>query len=233
MPSETGVYNNGKSIIGSIDNMGEHFTSNSSIDTYYAGKWHIPSFSEINISGFTCLTGHIQGQGNVWDASIACAVEGFLWNRSSSDPFLLVCSFMNPHDICEWLRLNAQDPDYLRYADLSGKLQTEPNNFNYDVNEPSTVSGNRSSDEPAQNDWSTDHWKYYMYNYYRHVEMVDAEIGRVMQALEDSGLKDNTLVIYTSDHGEGLAHHQMVRKSMLYEEGARVPLMISWPGQIT
>ena len=62
--------------------------------------------------------------------------------------------------------------------------------------------------------------------------MVDGEIGRVLQALEETGLDRNTLIVFTSDHGEGMAQHQLARKQTAYEASARVPLMVSWPGHV-
>jgi arylsulfatase A-like enzyme len=62
--------------------------------------------------------------------------------------------------------------------------------------------------------------------------MVDAEIGRVLQALDDSGETDNTVIIFTSDHGEGRGRHQMVLKNYLYEEAEKVPLIVSSPGRV-
>jgi arylsulfatase A-like enzyme len=50
--------------------------------------------------------------------------------------------------------------------------------------------------------------------------------------LERSPYRDNTIVILTSDHGEGQIRHKLVRKSFLYDEAARVPFMMSWPGHI-
>lgn len=64
------------------------------------------------------------------------------------------------------------------------------------------------------------------------VEQVEAEIRYILIALKETALADNTLVIFTSDHGEGLGHHQMVRKNNLYDAAARVPLVISYPGNI-
>ena len=62
--------------------------------------------------------------------------------------------------------------------------------------------------------------------------MADAEIGRVLAALDASGERDNTIVIMTSDHGEGRGRHHMVLKNYLYDEASRVPLVVSWPGRI-
>ena len=64
------------------------------------------------------------------------------------------------------------------------------------------------------------------------VEMADAEIGRILDALEGSGLAENTVVLFTADHGEGCAHHQMVRKSSPYEESVKVPFLVSNPTHI-
>jgi len=61
---------------------------------------------------------------------------------------------------------------------------------------------------------------------------VDGQIGRVLQALDDCGYAEDTLVVFTADHGEGLAHHQTVRKNTLYDEAVRVPLIVSWPGHV-
>jgi arylsulfatase A-like enzyme len=84
----------------------------------------------------------------------------------------------------------------------------------------------------VRNQWSEEQWRYYLWAYYRHVEMVDAEIGRVLDALERNGYGQDTLIVFTADHGEGTAHHQNTRKNNLYDEAARVPLIFSLPGEI-
>ena len=69
--------------------------------------------------------------------------------------------------------------------------------------------------------------------YYAMIELVDDNVGRMLQALEDSGQRENTLVIFTSDHGELLGDHQLVGKGCrFYECLVRVPLVCSWPGHI-
>ena len=62
--------------------------------------------------------------------------------------------------------------------------------------------------------------------------MVDVQIGRVLSALHNTGLDESTLVVLTSDHGEGMAAHHWVVKLGLYEEPTRVPLILSAPGTI-
>jgi arylsulfatase A-like enzyme len=115
---------------------------------------------------------------------------------------------------------------------LADRLPELPLNFHFDKNEPAALSQTRQARDPFQGNWSRRQWRYYLWSYYRHIEFVDAEIGRILQAVEDSGYSKDTLIVLTADHGEGLAHHQMVRKNTLYDEAARVPLLFSWPGHI-
>lgn len=68
--------------------------------------------------------------------------------------------------------------------------------------------------------------------YYGLITYLDDKIGRLLDALEDSGMYENTVVIHTSDHGESLGEHGLWRKMNFYEQSARVPLQISWPGVI-
>ena len=63
----------------------------------------------------------------------------------------------------------------------------------------------------------------------RLTERVDAQIGVVMKALKESGLSDNTVVIFTSDHGDLDASHKLEHKTILYEEAANIPFIISYP----
>jgi len=68
--------------------------------------------------------------------------------------------------------------------------------------------------------------------YYGLITYLDEKIGRLLQVLEETGQRDNTMIVHFSDHGEMNGEHGMWRKSSLYEASARVPLQISWPGQI-
>ena len=68
--------------------------------------------------------------------------------------------------------------------------------------------------------------------YYGMVSFIDAQVDRVLTALEASGVSDDTLVVYTSDHGEMLGEHGLWWKSSFYEPSVRVPLIAAWPGRI-
>jgi choline-sulfatase len=62
------------------------------------------------------------------------------------------------------------------------------------------------------------------------VDFADAQLGRLLDTLETTGLRDDTIVIYTSDHGEMLGKFGMWWKSSMYEDSVRVPLIVSGPG---
>ena len=68
--------------------------------------------------------------------------------------------------------------------------------------------------------------------YYGLITYLDDKIGRLLNELEERGLADNTVIVHTSDHGESLGEHGLWRKMNFYEQAARVPLQISWPGHI-
>jgi len=65
--------------------------------------------------------------------------------------------------------------------------------------------------------------------YYGLTDWFDGQVGSVLDALEDSSLRDNTIVIYTSDHGEMMGEHGLWWKNCMYEGAAKVPLIVSWP----
>lgn len=67
--------------------------------------------------------------------------------------------------------------------------------------------------------------------YYASVAYMDAQVGKVLQTLRERGLQDNTIVIFTSDHGYHLGEHDFWAKVSLRDESAKVPLIISVPGK--
>lgn len=69
--------------------------------------------------------------------------------------------------------------------------------------------------------------------YFSLVKSVDEEIGRVLKALEEAGLADNTVIVFTSDHGEMMGSHGRMQKSVYYDESFLVPFIIKYPGKLT
>jgi arylsulfatase A-like enzyme len=91
----------------------------------------------------------------------------------------------------------------------------------------------RGSDRRTRHaNWEDHDWQLYRWFYFRFCNMVDATLGLVLDALEASGEAENTLLVYTSDHGEGNGHHRLATKAFLYEESVRVPFTVVWPDRL-
>lgn len=227
MPVETGVVTNNLAIDASIPNMGQWLGANG-YDSVYCGKWHLPEGWAISPPGFRVLPVG-EGQGDLVDTVIGRSCEAYIRSRTAGDdPFFLVASFMQPHDICYWAIMNdVLVPGNLPFDEsFTGPWPDLPPNYNVRPAAPSAL------DNRAFNAFNAEQWRFYVYSYYRQVEMLDHDVGRVLDALEDSGLMQNTVIVFTSDHGEGAARHNHVQKWYPYDEAMKVPLIIAQPGSL-
>ncbi len=233
MPSETGVLVNGMSPDESLANMGQVF-GRAGYQTAWSGRWHLPDNPGRGgvMRGFEALHDPAVrlGLGSAGDGPVTEAAVQFLQRRHDR-PFLLGVSLCNPHDICHWIMDPPAPP-----ATAEG-LPPLPANFAVDPDEPEFIQQCRRRTYYGQEgtrtrDWDEIQWRAYLAAYYRYTEEVDRHIGRLLDTLRQCGLEENTLVVFTSDHGEGLAAHRWVVKLMLYEEPMRVPFMVRWPGVV-
>ena len=227
--SENGVImNDAWPIAPEMPDMGQWMSARG-YDSVYAGKWHVTGrpFTQ----SFRVLTPG-SGIGEVTDMAVSRAAEGFLRSRKAGGkPFFLNLGFLQPHDCCYWVFEHGDGTPLTRLGAIPADLPPLPPNHGYDPNEPEPLR-RRHDEKKARGAWSAEHWRWYLWNYYRMVEMADAEIGRVLDALEDAGLAEETLVILTADHGDGLARHGLTSKMFLYDEAARVPFIAAWPGRL-
>ena len=221
--------------------------------TYYGGKVHAPfangnsMYNDIKGYGFEFIeTGDRQ--------PLADAGSKLLRERTSTDPFLLVLSFINPHDICmeanEMIQAGGKrgeevDRNSQRYRQIMGDLQpvrdaymakgsecfesdaVVPLPSNFAVADKHPVARERANANPLRTDAE---WRRYIWAYHRLVERVDRQIGQVLDALDASPFRDHTFVVFTSDHGEMAASHQLVGKNILLNECQKVPFVISGKG---
>jgi len=196
-------------------------------DTGYVGKWHLPIPTEdIEHHGFDYIT---NTKRRDWqDASIPADCGSFL-KRKRDKPFFLVASFINPHDICEWAR-----GQKLRMEEIPDTPNLEdcppiPNNLEIPKGEPSFLREmhKKSPKQYPTVGWEDEKWREYQWAYYRLVERVDVYIGRILESLERYGHLDNTIVVFTSDHGDGCGSHRLNQKQVLYEEATNVPFIVS------
>jgi len=239
MPHELGIYGNTdaelseKGVQGKT--LGELFQA-AGYETAYAGKWHLqvsfPSFKEKRIPGFAMLPlagrdpgviDHAKhGKGLTVDPNTADAAITFL-RQPHKKPFLLVTSLLNPHDICEYTECAA-----LRSLLPDDRAKLPPARPNLRDTEKLPSELQRAVSQKGV--WTKLEWREYLWVYYRLCEIADREAGRVLEALDQSGLTTNTVVVFTSDHGEMMGSHQMVHKQKLYEESVAVPLFVVPPG---
>lgn len=139
------------------------------------------------------------------------ALEFFARQQGSEQPFALVVSMNPPHTGYE------QVPD--RYKKMYADLDVE----SYCNSRP---------DIPAKGTRMGDHYRNNVRNYYACITGVDEQVGRILEGLQRAGLADNTIVVFTSDHGNCLGIHNQVTKNNYYEDSMRIPLIISWPGHL-
>ena len=225
MPFEVGAADNG--VRPSADAMREgigHRMSAAGYECLYAGKWHVP---EVNLpesgTGFRRIA-------KMGDPTLADACDTALDAYVGSKPLFLVASLLNPHEICEYGR-----NETLQYGELD-PFATEdcpnlPANFMPSTYEAEALSLERTT-SPRYHDtytYTQDDWRRYLYAYYRFVERVDREVGRIVGVLKRHGLYDDAVILFLSDHGDGAAAHGWNQKWNLQEEVVNVPLIVKSP----
>jgi arylsulfatase A-like enzyme len=229
MPVETGVVHNDLPIREGMPNLGEWLRQQAGYETVYCGKWHLPDgYASASTAGFGALPSG-GGSGAMDDQWVTRSCEAYLRNRDpkSVDPFLLVASVHQPHDICYWMiRPSTLVPSEMPFPALEGELpELPPNHKSFPDGPPEVGHG--------YPDFDTDlRWRYYLYCYYRMVEMMDSDVGRLLEALEQTGHAEDTVVVFTSDHGEGAGRHSNVQKWHPYDESMKVLMIWACPPRV-
>ena len=254
MPSAVGITLNedgrkgvGKGVPGRA--MG-HLFRKAGYETVYGGKVHLPRGMGIEQIGFRRLTGDTRGK-------LADQCAAFL-KQAHEKPFLLVASFMNPHDIC-YMAIN--DHRRSRGQAAIGNLDSRicegliaeprkklkefaekhcpplPANHAVPKLEPEGITTSyvkqRMFRHYARTKWPPEMWRLHRWAYCRLTEKVDAHVAKVLDAVRRAGLEDSTLIVFTSDHGDHDSAHKLEHKSILYEEAARIPFIMSYKGTIS
>lgn len=223
-PHEIGTISNGRPIRGAVPFLGG-LVSDAGYETAYIGKWHVGATLE--------QAGYGEAYHPKLDREKTILAREFLL-RDREKPFFLTVSFLNPHNICQLARGQElpDGPIGTPPNDLN-RLPALPDNFAVPQNEPTAIREvqARSKKHYPTLDWDELKWRQYLWGYYRLVEKVDREIAGVIEALDKSGERENTVIIFVSDHGEGVAMHHWNQKQILYEQAVRVPFLISWRGQ--
>lgn len=220
-----------------------HMFQKNGYSTPYRGKWHLSRGSDrrgkkdkLGAYGFTgwkppdSLFGGPPYSGAVQDPIYTRqAVEWLQDPDNHKRPWFLTLSLVNPHDVASFPRFYPQ-------RKLRPIITEElPKNWNDDLSEkPGAQKEYRElyaklGGKIAPDDVDT--WRRLLDYYVFCMEDVDANLGRVLLALEQSGESDNTIVVFTSDHGEMAGSHGLRGKdTFVYEEKMKVPLIMSAPG---
>ena len=227
--------------------------------TAFKGKWHESVFPEGDTTdamesyGFSDFQdwGDIESgplDGLTKDPPTATEAAEWLKDRSPeiavSQPWYLAVNFVNPHDI---MYFDTDDEEMVQVRGMFpifGAPDTPLYQKQWPTTLPSSFSDDLSSHPPAVQSYKLmsdgaygkipvereDMWRNHVNYYINCMIDVDRHIGTVLDALEESGQTENTVVIFTSDHGEmGGAHHLRQKGSVAFKETVNVPLVIVDP----
>lgn len=144
-----------------------------------------------------------------------------LIREHKNDPFFLAVGFVRPH-VPFVAPANYFDPYPHEEVNLPRKVEGDWDDIpKRGINYVTSVNGqmNETQEKKA------------VAAYYASVSYMDAQVGKVLKTLEEEGLEDNTIVVFTSDHGFHLGEHSFWMKVSLHEESVRVPMIIKVPGK--
>lgn len=224
-------------------------------DTYMTGKWHIKDVDANNVfdvvrdvrPGMPNQTPEgynrpIKGQEDVWkpwDTSKGGYWKGgkhwsevvgdhaveFLDTASKSEnPFFMYLAFNAPHD-------PRQSPK--EYVDMY-PLEKIPVPKSFQPLYPykdDIGAGEKLRDERLAPFPRTEYAvKVHRQEYYAIITHMDAQVGRILDHLKETGQADNTYIFFTADHGLAVGHHGLIGKQNMYDHSLRVPLMVNGPG---
>ena len=230
-----------------------HVLHDNNYDTYYIGKWHLwanelgnhhdtknsytpPGPHRLGFDGYWATYGFHHTYWNQYyhenspekiviegyepDGQTDLAIQKLELAVTQDKPFALFLSLGTPHD--PWDAGNVP----VEYLDMCADVDFElPPNYKPE-NDPHADAWARLSQEQRS---ELTEW---MRVYYAMTANLDWNIGRLVEAVDEMGLFDNTIFVFTSDHGEMFGAQGRRAKNIFYEEAVRVPFLIRWDGQI-
>lgn len=153
------------------------------------------------------------------DAQTDQAIEYLKEMSNKENPFFLFLSLGTPHS--PYTKENVPENFYNKFKDVEFPM---PPNYRQE-NDPYGDKWSNAKKSPALvTDW--------MKTYYAMTSNIDWNVGRLLNAIKKQGIQEDTIIIFTSDHGEMFGAHGRMKKNIFYEEAARVPFLIRWPEKI-
>jgi len=157
------------------------------------------------------------------EAQFDMAIDYIKGHKSGANPFALFLSVGIPHD--PWTKNNVPEKYYNLFKDVKFKL---PDSW---TDTPDPYMDRNTEKEAWLKEWKVN-LPEMMKVYHAMVASLDDNVGRLLKSLDEQGLADNTILVFTTDHGEMFGENGRVYKLTFYESAARVPFLIRWPGHI-
>ena len=208
-------------------------------ETAYYGKWHVSTSKIKDIPEWHGFESYKREYNDTKTTKLSI---DFI-NKKHDKPFFMVTSLLNPHDCCELARNISDLGDDYHDGAVEENMDLEycpplPTNFNIPKQEAEGFYTRRTPDSTDKTNfgkhpvkyWQEQEWRQYMYGYDRLVEKMDNHILSIVDALDKKGELENTIIFYTSDHGDGHSSHEWNQKMTFYEESVNVPFVVSWKG---
>ncbi len=205
-------------------------------DTFYGGKVHMCRSLDPKNAGYNEVFKDDREE-------LPAACLQFMESKRDK-PFFAVASFINPHDIC-FANYARNGEDRQGVLDLHkeasslalDELPSLPDNYAIQQNEPSAIEAHMSPNAPTpaiamRKEYDEHAWRINRWIYHRLTEKVDRHIGDILEGLQQAGLEEDTVVIFTSDHGNMDASHSLASKGVFYEESVGVPLILKHLGGV-
>jgi arylsulfatase A-like enzyme len=192
----------------------------------FSGEWKGYNFNHEYYDGFyyeDTFEGRTDVDGYEPHTQTDLAIEALCQAQSEDQPHALFLSYGPPHD--PWTWDNCPEPFNHLFRD---EEFPDPPNF---------ADGHARYWHPEWGeDWWENEWKPRRFQqrrgYAAQTASLDWEVGRLLRALRQLNLADDTIFVFTSDHGEMFGSHGRVAKKIFYEEAARVPFLLRWPGRV-
>jgi arylsulfatase A-like enzyme len=145
--------------------------------------------------------------------------------RHKNNPFILSVNFLEPHPPYTGPLNSKYDPMEIDMPPNFGHEPGDDEPLRYRlVRQKFAIEGYRNEEYKTESDW-----RRLVSRYWGLVSQVDMSVGVILSTLENLGLAENTIVIFTSDHGEMLGSHRLLQKTYMYEESVKVPWLMRMP----